>query len=76
MELVHSSYIPMASHQELLEEGVVMRVGVYNPLARQRDHRVRLPVQGGSYRVQGEQGQEVAVELVPLPSEVLWLYST
>ena len=47
-----------------------MRVGVYNPLARQRDYRVRLPVQGGSYRVQGEQGQEVAVELVPLPTEV------
>ena len=60
----------MPSRQELLEEGVGMRVGVYNPLARQRDYRVRLPVQGGSYRVQGEQGQEVAVELVPLPTEV------
>ena len=48
-----------------------LEVNVYNPLARQRSHYVRLPVSLSSYHVVTEGGQQVDSQLVPLPSHVL-----
>ena len=48
-----------------------LMVSVYNPLARERSHYVRLPVRLSSYQVVTEGGQRLVSQLVPLPSHVL-----
>jgi lysosomal alpha-mannosidase len=48
-------------------------VTLYNPLARQSSHIVRLPVKDRPYIVKDHQGRLVTSQLIPLPESVLRL---
>ncbi|KAK3861068.1 hypothetical protein Pcinc_032926 [Petrolisthes cinctipes] len=49
-------------------------VTAYNPLAKPREHIIRIPVPAGTaYKVTNYQGNAVTVQLVPIPDSVLTL---
>ncbi|XP_069699536.1 lysosomal alpha-mannosidase-like [Periplaneta americana] len=46
-------------------------VTVYNPLSHEVSHFVRLPIEGGTYKVQGPDGAPLITQMVPIPPEVI-----
>ncbi|XP_069699539.1 lysosomal alpha-mannosidase-like [Periplaneta americana] len=46
-------------------------VTVYNPLSHEVTHFVRLPVIGGTYKVQGPDATTLVTQMVPIPPEVI-----
>merc|ERR1719234_418319 len=55
---------------DALETDGFLRLEIYNPLARAVQYTIRLPIGDHTYFVEGEDGEAVMTEKLPLPTEV------
>merc|ERR1719234_2131383 len=55
---------------DALESDGTLRLEIYNPLARAVQYTTRLPIGDHIYLVEGEDGEVVMTEKLPLPTEV------